>query len=164
MAKIIGQLKEEIEDLRGCNEELKEGLEKEIQRNDKMEVLIIYCKIKSHSFLLHTYMYKFMIYHHHQEILKIQDLEIRTQGQEIRRLSVVVTRHEAALTLDKQKWKLMETGKFNLKSHGIKKFKTKTEFYILTNVSDLMQNNTIEERVSLLEVQVADLREDVTVV
>ena len=35
---------------------------------------------------------------------------------------------------------------------------------MLTNVSDLMQNNTIEERGSLLEVQVADLREDVTVV
>ena len=28
--------------------------------------------------------------------------------------------------------------------------------------SDMAQNNTIEERVSLLEVQVADLREDVT--
>ena len=28
----------------------------------------------------------------------------------------------------------------------------------------MMQNNTIEQRVSLLEVQVADLREDVTVV
>ena len=28
----------------------------------------------------------------------------------------------------------------------------------------MVQNNTIEERVSLLEVQVADLREDVTVV
>ena len=29
-------------------------------------------------------------------------------------------------------------------------------------VTDSIQNNTIEERVSLLEVQVADLREDIT--
>ena len=61
-----------------------------------------------------------MIYHHDQEILKIQDLEIRTQDHEIRRLSAVVIRHESALTLDNRKWKLMNTGKFNLKSHGIK--------------------------------------------
>ena len=31
-------------------------------------------------------------------------------------------------------------------------------------LSDMAQNNTIEERVCLLEVQVADLKEDVTVV
>ena len=50
MARVIGQLKEEIGDLRRCNEELKEGLEKEIQRNIEMEVIQIYCKINLYIF------------------------------------------------------------------------------------------------------------------
>ena len=45
VAKIIGQLKEEIEELKGCNEELKEGLEKEIQRNKEKEVVKIHGKL-----------------------------------------------------------------------------------------------------------------------
>ena len=45
VAEVIGQLKEEIKDLKGCNEELKEGLEKEIERNIEMEVIKIHCKI-----------------------------------------------------------------------------------------------------------------------
>ena len=43
VANIFEQLKEEIRELKGCNEELKGELEKELQRNKEKEVIKIEC-------------------------------------------------------------------------------------------------------------------------
>ena len=103
MAEVIGQLKEEIKDLKGGlekeiqqNEELKE-LKEEIQRYKEKEVIKIHCKPYSIETVIILFFIFFLDFSHHQEI---QDQEIRRLSAENRKWKQEVLESSQSSTIE----------------------------------------------------------------